>query len=930
MDRAFVSSLLQHPMRRALVVLDRDGQWLDANERARDLLGSELLAAIRPQLEQASRQILANPGRVVHWHQAGPDGPLTCTLVPVCEPEGQVQAFTFSMFREEVGESIDAPDDTRWRYALESAEDGLWDWDMVARRVYYSQRWRSMLGLVASNLSDDPSEFSERLHPDDHALVEAAIRAHLSGATALFQADYRMRHADGHFVWVLSRGKVVSWSPEGKPLRALGTHTDISRYKRLETQLRERETLLDQAQALGQMGILTWEPVERRLWVSDGLRRIINGPIPAPGDFGAIVSLLAPASREAVRAAIARLKEGSDPIELDLQMLGTDGRLHHLLARGENLRDPQGGIERVLGVVQDVTRRREAEDAAQRRTEMLDRIARVGRIGGWELNLTTGELHWTEENYRIHGFPVGTPVTLSSTSHMYEGGSREVFENAVARVIAGERDEDTIEVQFITPQEERVWLRITGRAERRDGKPVRVTGLTRDITDEREASERIEQLAHFDVLTGLPNRFQFRALAAASIAAARRNGTTLALLFVDLDRFKNVNDSLGHEAGDQLLLDIAGRIRACVRTGDVVARQGGDEFLVLLHELKRPEDAGRVARKIIAAVAEPVQLGEAEVRVGASIGIALLSQGNDSLESLLRAADTAMYAAKDAGRNGFRYYTDDFYERVQRKLTLEQELRHALARNELTLVYQPTIDLHDGRVRGIEALLRWNAPSGEQRSPAEFIPIAEDCGEIVPIGRWVLEQACLQARAWDRAGLCFERIAVNVSAIQLRDPDFGAHVIAACAQAGWPPERLELELTESALMRDSDTLRRTFALFEQHGVALSVDDFGTGFSNLQHLHRFPVHALKIDRGFVLGLLDDAPLQRLSQAIVGLGHALRLRVIAEGVETEAVARRLRELQCDEAQGYLYTRPLPPDALLAWAQAREAAVLEVEGG
>jgi diguanylate cyclase (GGDEF)-like protein/PAS domain S-box-containing protein len=920
MPRSTVDSLLQHPMRRALVVLDAEGRWLHANERARELRGGPLLAAVQRSLDLAIVQVLAHPQRVVRWEQQSPQGMLDCSLVAVLAADNAVQAFTFSLYAAEAGGG--GPDETRWRYALESAEDGLWDWDIAAGRVYFSRRWRAMLGLADAALSDSTEEFVNRLHPDDVERVNAEIRTQLRGHGEQFQADYRLRHADGHWVWVLSRGKVVAFSPEGRALRALGTHTDISRYKELEQQLRERESLLGQAQMLGQMGILTWAPASRALWVSEGMLKLVGmDALPRPGGLSSLLKLLDARSAEAVRDAALRLHAGGEPIELDLEMRRPDGSRRHLLGRGEALLGADGRIERLLGVVQDVTRRRAAEEAAQRRTEMLDRIARVGRIGGWELDLPTGTLYWTEENYRIHGIPVGTPLSLATTKHMYEGRSREVFEGAIARVMSGERDEDTIEVQFITPDEERVWLQITGRVERRDGAAIRITGLTRDITEEREASERIEQLAHYDSLTGLPNRFQFREIAAASITAARRGQQPLALLFLDLDRFKNVNDSLGHEAGDQLLLDIAGRIRACVRTGDVVARQGGDEFLVLLRDMKRPEDAGRVARKIIDVVGRPVLLGEAEVQVGVSIGIALLDEGSDSLEAMLRAADTAMYAAKEAGRNGFQFYNDRFYEALQRKLTLDQELRHALERNELSLVYQPTVGLADGRVRGIETLLRWTRPNGEQRLPAEFIPIAEDSGEIIPIGRWVAEAACRQARQWHEAGLRFDRIAVNVSAIQLRDPDFGAEVIDICERTGWPANRLELELTESALMRDSDSLRRAFALFETHGVSLSVDDFGTGFSNLHYLHRFPVKHLKIDRSFVLNLLTDEQVARLSEAIVGLGHALRLKVIGEGVETEAAAAKLRALRCDEAQGYLFTPPLPAEQLAAWLWQRQ---------
>jgi diguanylate cyclase (GGDEF)-like protein/PAS domain S-box-containing protein len=921
MSRATVTSLLHHPMRRALVVLDREGRWQQSNERARELLGGPLLAEVEARLLSARALLLEHPDRLVRWQQESAQGSIDCSLVPVLDDAGTVQAFTFSLYAGAAGEGAGL-DETRWRYALESAEDGLWDWDIAAGRVYFSLRWRAMLGLGAADLGDRPEEFANRLHPDDRERVDAILLAQLTGHTAQFQAEYRLRHADGHWVWVLSRGKVVAWSPEGRALRALGTHTDISRYKVLEQQLRERESLLGQAQVLGQMGILTWEPSARQLWVSDGLRALLGvDTLPATEAIAPLLDLLDPASATAVRDAAKRLEAGAEPIELDLHLRRADGQRRYLLGRGEAMRGADGRVERLLGVVQDVTRRHTAEEAAQWRTEMLDRIARVGRIGGWELDLPTGVLHWTEENYRIHGIAVGTPVSVESTKHMYEGRSREIFEATLASVMSGERDEDTIEVQFITPDEERVWLQITGRVERREGEAIRITGLTRDITEEREASDRIEQLAHYDTLTGLPNRFQFREVARAAIAAARKSGHPLALLFLDLDRFKNVNDSLGHEAGDQLLLDVAGRIRACVRTADVVARQGGDEFLVLLRELKRPEDAGRVAQKIIDAVGRPVRLDDSEVQIGVSIGIALLGDASDTLESLLRAADTAMYAAKEAGRNGFQFYNDRFFEQLQRRMTLDQELRHALGRNELSLVFQPTIGLDDGAVYGIETLLRWQRPNGEKRSPAEFIPIAEDSGEIVPIGLWVLEQACRQARQWDRDGLRFQRIAVNVSAIQLRDPDFGMQVIDICERCGWPTERLELELTESALMRDSENLRRAFLLFEVHGVSLSVDDFGTGFSNLHYLHRFPVQHLKIDRSFVLNLLEDQQVERLSEAIVGLGHALRLRVIGEGVETEAAALRLRELGCDEAQGFLYTPPLPADELADWMRARQ---------
>jgi len=687
----------------------------------------------------------------------------------------------------------------------------------------------------------------------------------------------------------------------------------------------EREVLLDRAQHMGSMGVWIWRVDRDRFWMSNGAQTIF-GLSAEDSDlrYGDLSRFVVDRTarhrlRDGVRAAI----DHGEPYEQEFEIQQPNGKRRRVVARGEALRDPRGKVDRIFGLLQDVTEQRRAEEIAGRRNALLDRIARIGRIGGWEFNILTGELDWTDENYRIHGIPLGTPVSVNSTKHMYEGRSREIFEAAVARVVSGERDEESIEVQFITPDEERVWLAIHGQLERRDGKPFRITGHTRDITAEREASERIEQLAHYDTLTGLPNRFQFREMATRAITQTLASDTGLALLFLDLDRFKLVNDTLGHEAGDQLLLDVAGRIRATVRTGDVVARQSGDEFLVLLRDIARAEDAGRVAAKIIEAVGQPVKLPESEAHVGCSIGIAVLNPDNATFESLLRAADTAMYAAKEAGRNNYQFYNDAYFNRMQRRVVLERELKLAVGKQELRLVYQPTIDLRDGHVRGIEALLRWPRSDGEQSFPTEFIPIAEDSGEIIPIGRWALRQACKQASEWHAAGLQFNRLAVNVSAIQLRDSDFANSVLEACEAVGWPPKRLELELTESALMRDSESLRRAFALFEAHGIGLSVDDFGTGFSNLHYLHRFPVKHLKIDRSFVLEMLNDRPLERLAQAIVGLGHALDLRVIAEGVETEEVAERLRRLQCDEAQGFLFARPMSGEALADWMRARQTA-------
>ena len=540
-----------------------------------------------------------------------------------------------------------------------------------------------MLGYPPDYLSDDLASWRQLVHPEDQLRVDDALSLHLKGERDGYQSVYRARHADGEWRWILDRGRVVEWTLDRKPRRVIGTHTDITEYKLIEQQLRERELLMNQAQHVARLGSWSWDPATEAVWWSDELYAIVGRPADQPPPpFRGQRHLYEPASYERLKEASRRTLATGEPYEIDLVIIRPDGERRFTKARGEGMRAPDGRVLRLVGVIYDVTEQVVAERDSRWRNELLNRIAAMGRIGGFEM-MTDGKLQWTDENYRIHGIEPGSPISVESTLPNYDEESQARMREAMARMFSGEVQEESLEVTYYTPDERRIWLRITGRLEYVDGQPHHITGLTQDITEEHEASEQIEQLAHYDTLTGLPNRFLFRRRAVDAIASVRNGEPPLALLFLDLDRFKNVNDTLGHEAGDRLLQEIAGRLRTCVRGSDLVGRLGGDEFLVLLREVARPEDAALVARKIIAAVSQPVSLGENEAQVGCSIGIALLNDGSPDLEALLRSADTAMYAAKDAGRNTFQFYNDSFYEKVQRRVTLEQELRQALARQEL-------------------------------------------------------------------------------------------------------------------------------------------------------------------------------------------------------------------------------------------------------
>jgi diguanylate cyclase (GGDEF)-like protein/PAS domain S-box-containing protein len=455
-----------------------------------------------------------------------------------------------------------------------------------------------------------------------------------------------------------------------------------------------------------------------------------------------------------------------------------------------------------------------------------------------------------------------------------------------------------------------------------DGSVRAVLSLSRDITERVRTEQQIRMLAVYDSLTGLPNRRRFLEELGAAIQTAQRHRRRVALLFLDLDRFKHVNDTLGHSAGDQLLTQVAGRLVRSVRHGDSVSRPGaevgeaevsrlgGDEFTVLLSEVQEPTDATRVASRILEALARPFTVEHREVFATASIGISVYPFDGEDPETLLRNADTAMYHAKSMGRNHYRFFTAEMNASAARILHLESRLRGALARGELSLHYQPVRHASSATLTGAEALLRWHDPETGLVSPAEFIPIAEETGMIAAIGEWVLQSACAQWAAWREAGLGLPRLAVNISSVQLRHRGFVEAVERVLAATGTSAGQLDLELTESAIMEDDVPTTRALERLSDLGIGLVLDDFGTGYSSLNHLRRFPIDRVKIDRTFVSGIPASREEAALTRAIIDMAHSLGLGTVAEGVETREQADFLREHGCDELQGHLFSPALPP--------------------
>ena len=551
----------------------------------------------------------------------------------------------------------------------------------------------------------------------------------------------------------------------------------------------------------------------------------------------------------------------------------------------------------------------------------LTSAQRIAQLGHWEWDVASDKMRRSEEVYRILGH---TPEQLSdrrlSFLEIIHPEDRLSVEDSVDAAL---HRQQPLNVDFRILRSDGTVRIVHEQGEVHfdaGGKPVSMQGTTQDVTERKQAEDQIRQLALYDSLTGLPNRHLFKEQLSTAVARAARTGQVLAMLSLDLDRFKRINDTLGHEAGDLLLKEAANRLTKALRQGDYVtrndakavtnsiARQGGDEFTMLLAGLTQAQDAAKVARRLLDALSQSFSVGGSEVVVSASIGIAVYPLDGADADSLLKNADAAMYYAKDQGRNNFQYYNSTMNTSALKKLTLESNLHKALERGEFSLFYQPKIDARNNSIIGAEALIRWRHPELGVVSPADFIPVAEESGLIVPIGEWVLRTACAQMRSWHDAGFTFMQVAINMSSRNFEQKSFDKTITQALGECALEPGCLELEMTEGTLMRDAETMVNTLKGLKATGIKLSIDDFGTGYSSLSYLKRFSLDELKIDRSFVRDITVDPDDAAITSAIIAMARSLKLAVIAEGVETDSQKALLLELGCHVMQGYLFSRPV----------------------
>ncbi len=856
-------------------------------------------------------------GQAVRWEWTSPRG-RTYDLfdMPFRNPDGSVSKL--EIFHDVTEQKAAVADlcqaEARQRSILAAMNEGVILWDTVPRLVLANEAARRILGLAGDPAGLGGEVWQGAVGEDGApcAAAELPLARVLAGGQRVLRQVLGLPQADGSMRWLQVNAEPVG---EGGALAGVVTSfADISHLKEVEGMLgRARDYYLSLLQNFPAL-IRRSGPDGRCDYVNQTWLEFTGRSLAQELGDGWSEGVH-PDDAAGCLAAYRDRCSAREPFVLEYRLRRRDGEYRWLIDIGRPFTDVAGEFAGYLGACFDVSERREAEDR-------LRLASRVFEESGEGIIITDAERRIIEVNRgftRITGYSAAEalgrhPRFLASGRH-----DRPFFEAMEASL--RERDYWHGEIWDRRKNGE-VYPEWLGISVVRDaaGRISHYLGIFTDITERKASEARIEYMAHHDGLTGLPNRSLFRERFAMAVAYALRSGSKAALLLIDLDRFKAINDSLGHGVGDDLLRGVAKRLQESVRDTDTVSRQGGDEFLVVLSDLHDIDAIGQVVGKMLEAGERPFFIQGQEVGVSLSVGVAVCPDDGEDFDTLLKMAETAMYHAKEAGRNTYRFFDQRMNVDAVARLQTTTGLRHALVRNEFRLYYQPQIDIASGRVIGVEALIRWLHPEKGLVPPAQFIPVAEDSGLIVPIGEWVLNEACRQAVAWQRAGRPELTMAVNLSAIQFRRGDIEQTVMGALARSGLEPRYLELELTESLLLTNTEHVLATVQRLKSLGLKLSIDDFGTGYSSLAYLKRFAVDRLKIDQSFVRDMASDSEAASIVRAIIQMARSLNLRTVSEGVEDERLLDYLRVLRCDEAQGYYFARPMPAAELESWLDTR----------
>jgi len=722
---------------------------------------------------------------------------------------------------------------------------------------------------------------------------------------------------DKEFVAETKDGKEIpieislNYTVRGNEPQAITTLRDISQRKESEDIVRHNAGILKKAQQIANLGSWEWDIETNTIIWSDEMFHIFGlEPQSFEPTYDAFLDAIHPDDKENVVNAVNASVVYDEPYSIEHRVVNPNGSVRIVQERGDVFRDKAGAARYMVGIVHDISELKQAEAELKMADNVFSHTAEAIMI----TNSHNRILRINEAFTRITGYEAIDVVGKRPNDVLKSGQHDADFYKTLWQSL---NDDSTWEGEILDRRQDGTvfpaWHSISVVRDDQ-GDIIQHISIFSDITEKKNAEAYIQNLAQYDQLTGLPNRMLFNDRLEHACSRSERTGVRTGLMFIDLDRFKNVNDTLGHQAGDYLLQEVAKRLTDTVRAQDTVARLGGDEFTVILEDLAHPEDAGIVAEKLLQALAKTVDIDGQAVVTGGSIGIGIFPDDGDDTESLVKHADMAMYQAKQQGRNRYKFYTIELAEYAETRFHIENRLRHALDNHELELYYQPQVDVTSGELIGAEALLRWNDPEKGLVMPDKFIDLAEETGLIEPIGAWVLEAACLQARAWQEDGHPPLRMTVNVSGYQITHSAIVETVENALKATGLDPQYLELEITESFVMEHTEKVISTLNQLRGLGVSLAIDDFGTGYSSLSYLKRLSIDRLKIDRSFVMDIPDDKDDEAIVATIIAMSKNLGLYVIAEGVEKQEQIDFLREHGCVEMQGYYFSKPVPREKFL----------------
>jgi diguanylate cyclase (GGDEF)-like protein/PAS domain S-box-containing protein len=690
--------------------------------------------------------------------------------------------------------------------------------------------------------------------------------------------------------------------------------------KRADEALRESEERYRAVMEAAQDAIFNVDEESRIILVNQAAERIFGYTLDQM--YGQPLTMLMPerlrqAHQQAIRKHTAQGKRLAwDSVEVP--GLRKDGREVPLeISYGEFTKE---GRRYFIGIVRDITERKRDQEALLRSNAVLKQAGQIANLGAWEIDIVhpddmyANPLLWSDQVYRIFGYEPGeVEVTKPFFFERVHPDDRQKVADAFEKAVTQKKPYD-IEHRIVLPDgTERIVIEKAEVTFDGQGTPLRVVGIVQDVTERKKAEETIRYQAFHDLLTGLPNRDQLMVRLRLELVQHEKNRKRLAVLHVDLDRFRTINDTLGHATGDKVIKAVTRRLATMTRKNDTLSRIGSDEFVILRADLDRVEDAALFAQKLVDAMRKPLRVNRHELYTTVSVGISVYPEDGNNAEIMIKNADIAVSAVKDWGRNNFQFFNPALNRRTVERLLLESNLRQSLERGELQVYYQPQISIATGKMIAMEALSRWNHPDLGLLEPSQFIPVAEEIGFIGAIDEWVLRTATAQNRSWLDAGLPALCMTVNISAQQFQHPAFVGTVRRILGETGLDARYLDIEITESTAMRDIDRSVPNLNGLHDLGVDLSIDDFGTGYSSLNYLKRFPVHKLKIDQSFIRGIAEDKDDQAIVKAVIAMGHTLGLKVIAEGVETKEQLSFLKSSSCDEGQGFLFSEPLPAEGM-----------------